>query len=241
MVNRMLKHYTMLGSRRPRKLAIFGDAVTRSLAEKLGFRIARKVKALYADSYVALLQPGAVSSEEVAQVAAFVRDGGTCIVLGAFEENDLADLKAVDLIGFGYAVGTTDSIVLSDPPPLLAGLGPSDFFYRRFMAGILAEDGAHGWTGASGLVNVAPVGDGQVVYLAIRPEVFQVEWLPDQPEWQETEVYWPTKKFYRILSTILSNAGTGSDLFVDLKSVERSDTIYVFRALDFDPMESYTW
>ncbi|MFC1718431.1 hypothetical protein ACFL6S_32545 [Candidatus Poribacteria bacterium] len=241
LVNLMLKHYTMMMSRKPRKLAIFGDAITRSLAEKLGFPMAKRSEALDASSYVALLQPGAVSPEEVAEVTAFVRDGGTCIVLGAFEENDLADLRTAGLIGFDYAVGTTDSIVLSNPPALLAGVGPSDFFYRRFMAGILAEDGTHGWTGASGLVNAAAVGGGQVVYLAVRPEVFQVEWLPDRPEWQETEVYWPTTKLYRILSTVLSNAGAGSNLFVDLKSLERSDTIYVLRALDFDPMQSYTW
>jgi len=250
LVDRMLKYYTEARKPKTKIAAIFGDATTRSLAQKLGFRMAKRAETLDAARHAVLLQPGAVSPEEAAEVVAFVRDGGTCVVLGASEENDLADLKAAGLIGFDYAVGTTDSIVLKDPPELLAGIGPSDFFYRRLMAGILAGRSAPGWTGASGLVSVAKVGKGQVVYIAVRPEVFQVEWSSDRPifasdmnlePWQETEVYWPTTKFYRVLSTVLSNADAGTNFFVDLKSLSRSGDIYVHQTLDFDPMESYTW
>jgi hypothetical protein len=80
-----------------------------------------------------------------------------------------------------------------------------------------------------------------VVYLAVRPDVFEVERQVDRPAWQETMVYWPTTKFYRIISIILSNAGAVSSLRVNLLDSQRSPSIYLHEAIDFDPMESRTW
>ena len=79
--------------------------------------------------------------------------------------------------------------------------------------------------GAGGLVHVAKTGKGQVAYLAVRPEVFEVEWLPNRPKWQQTEVYWPTTKFCRIVATILANAGAGSAVSMDIKAAKRSDSV----------------
>jgi hypothetical protein len=75
----------------------------------------------------------------------------------------------------------------------------------------------------------------------VRPELFEVQWRPDRPAWQQTEVYWPTTKFYRIVAALLANAGAASQVKLDLQSTQRSDAVYLHQALDFDPMQSYTW
>jgi hypothetical protein len=145
------------------------------------------------------------------------------------------------LVTFDWVVGAADAVSLEGAPPLLAGLSASDFFYRRLMPGVLAKDKSPRWRGAGGLLHVARVGQGTVVYLAVRPEEFEANWLPDRPAWQETMVYWPTTKFYRIVSTILTNAGADSRFHVDLLGAESSSTTYLHEAIDFDPMESRTW
>jgi hypothetical protein len=192
-------------------------------------------------SSVIVLQPGAVSAEQAANAVAAVKAGATCLVLGASEQAGLEPLKRAGLVTFDWATGTTHAVSLKGAPPLLAGLSASDFFYRRFMPGVLAKDGGPGWRGAAGLLHVARVGKGRVVYLAVHHEVFEVEWRADRPAWQETMVYWPTTKFYRIVSTILSNAGALSSFRVNLLDSERSPSIYLHQAIDFDPMESRTW
>jgi len=80
-----------------------------------------------------------------------------------------------------------------------------------------------------------------VVYLAVRPEVFEFESRADRPVWQQTMVNWPTTKFYRIVSTILSSAGAASSVRVNLLDSHSSPSIYLREAIDFDPMESRTW
>jgi len=247
LVDRMLAHYARPlrpdghASGKPVLVAVVGDAETRRLVQRLGFQLAPSGETPQAGSHVALVQPGAASEADAAQLLAFVRRGGRCVILGAFNESDLTPLQKAGLLPVACGEGTTDRIALNNPPTWMAGLGASDFFYRRFMPGILAQPGGSGWTGAAGLIHIASIGSGQVAYLAVRPEVFEVEWRPDRPAWQETEVYWPTTKFYRILATLLTSGGATSDVVVDLTSTKRSGAIYLHRALDFDPMQSYTW
>ena len=145
------------------------------------------------------------------------------------------------MIVFSPAAGKATAIGLSGAPDLLAGLGASDFFYRRAMPGVLAKAGPAGWTGAGGLIHVARVGKGRVAYLAVRPEVFAVRPLPDRPKWQQTLVNWPTTKYYRILATLLANAGAGWHGSIDLRATTRSKQVYLRQPLDFDPMQSRTW
>jgi hypothetical protein len=235
LVDRMVAHYSKKSELATAAVSAPGGAETKASLQKLGFMSAE------GDSSVIVLQPGAVSAEQTTKAAKLVKAGATCLVLGAVEEADLEPLKQAGLVTFDWATGTTDGVSIKGAPSLLAGLSASDFFYRRYMPGVLAKDGGPGWRGVGGLLHVAEVGKGRVVYLAVRPEVFEVEWRADCPPWQETMVYWPTTKFYRIVSTILSNAGAVSSFRVNLQDSEKSPSIYLHEAIDFDPMESRTW
>jgi len=245
LVNAMLSHYAAKQPAREKAVVLLGDETTAALAKTLGLSVEQRDAAefkLDPARHVALVQPGTEAARaHAAGLAAFVRGGGTALVLGAFEEDDLAPLKTAGLVTFEYGVATADAVALRDAPALLAGLSPSDFFYRRFMPGVLATAAGKGWSGAGGLIHVANVGRGRVVYVAVRPEVFQVKWLPNKPSWQQTEVNWPTSKFYRIVSTVLSNAGATAEPTVKLPSGERSEALYPLQVLDFDPMQSWTW
>jgi hypothetical protein len=235
LVDRMVAHYSKKSELATVAVSALGGADTKALLQKLGFMPAE------GDSSVIVLQPGAVSAEQTAKAVKLVKAGATCLVLGAVEEADLEPLKQAGLVTFDGVTGTTDRVSLKGAPSLLAGLSASDFFYRRYMPGALAKDGGPGWRGAGGLLHVAKVGKGRVVYLAVRPEVFEVKWRADRPPWQETMVYWPTTKFYRIVSTVLSNAGAVSRFRVNLRDSKKSPSIYLHEAIDFDPMESRTW
>jgi hypothetical protein len=236
LVDRMVAHYSKKSEPATAAICALGGADTEAFLQKLRFVPAE------GDSSLVVLKPGAVSAGQTAKTLKLVKAGSTCLILGAAEKADLEPLKHAGLITFDTATGTTDAVSLKGAPSLLAGLSASDFFYRRFMPGVLAKDGGRGWRGADGLVHVAEVGRGQVVYLAVRPEVFEGEWRDtDRTSWQETMVHWPTTKFYRIVSTILSNAGAASTFRVNLRAAEKSPSIYLHEAIDFDPMESRTW
>jgi len=235
LVNRMVDHYSRKTEPANGAVSVLGGADTRTLVQKLGFAPADGKPS------VIVLQPGAASPEQAAEAVEAVKAGATCLVLGAAEASDFESLRRAGLITFDWTTGTTDAVSLEDAPALLAGLSASDFFYRRAMPGVLAKAGGPGWRGAAGLLYVVDVGKGQVVYLAVRPEVFEGERRADRPVWQETLARWRTTKYYRIVSTILSNAGAAGTVKADLLSSGRSPSLYVHDAIDFDPMESRTW
>jgi len=135
--------------------------------------------------------------------------------------------------------------------PLFAGVGPSDFSFRRPLE-LLQVTAVDGQPVSNGVAGVIPVGRGRIVYLQVEPGQF--------------ENAWQRGKVLRIYNTLLTNLGVRSRVVPDIGAIGgygmveewltgyepsvpdianrpmvKESNLYRKPALDFDPNRHMVW
>ena len=112
--------------------------------------------------------------------------------------------------------------------PVLSGASASDFFFREAIElPVITELPPGSALQDVGLIGAVPVGKGQVVFCQIYPELFS------EP--------WQRVKALRMLSTLLTNIGVGSEYFEAAAGEGLSSLFYSAPALDFNPDQHRSW
>jgi len=200
--------------------------------------------------YLTAEQLAALDGARARKVEKFLSAGGTVLSRLA------ADAALPRWLAGGPATVETKrmSKMPADDHPLLAGLGPSDFFWRwgAELPAITKLPG--GQVLAGGLIGVRPHGKGRLVLVQAPPDLFAAD---EATQWQHT-------KLLRIYATVLTNLGVASTAVPQAgdaagkgavkewllgdrnrqapkELVSPTSPLYVHPALDFDPERHHVW
>ena len=182
------------------------------------------------------------------RLESFVKAGGTAVV-------SIWDQASADKLPVKVKVEETKYFRTELPgAPVFAGLGVSDFYFRKVRDDVPLVTSVAGKAPASGIAGVIPYGKGKIVYIQVEPEMFDDNWH--------------ASKVRRVWSTVFTNLGVASKAAPDflriggygtpyewlpgyaakVDKLEERPTVsaeqsplYEAPALDFDPDQSYIW
>jgi hypothetical protein len=121
---------------------------------------------------------------------------------------------------------------------LLAGLGNSDFYFREPKA--VTECQAEGSENplADSVLSVREYGKGQYIFLGVDPENFR----PTVPEEEQSFIDgYVHQKAFRILNTVLRNAGVRHLPLSPFEDPGGSRSLYIPDLPDYDVNAFHNW
>jgi hypothetical protein len=163
----------------------------------------------------------------------FVQNGGRAVLCGGGISTSLAAS-----VGMDARAGSIFHTTIKSRHPLLAGLGNSDFYFREPKTVTLFRGGGAENILADPLFAVRELGKGRFIFLGLDPEHFR----PAAPAGEQSFIdAYVHQKAYRILNTILDNAGVRHLPLSPFEPAVDSKPLYIAGLPDYDVNAFHNW
>ena len=174
-----------------------------------------------------------LSDSEHASIRQFVQNGGVAVCCGGEVPSSLTAP-----FGIEPTVASIFHATITNHHPLLAGLGNSDFYFREPKAAILFRGEGADPILSDPILSVQDYGKGKFIFLGLDPENFR----PSAPAGEQSfiDVY-VHQKAYRILNTVLRNAGVRHLPLSPFEAAGDSRPMYISNLPDYDVNAFHNW